>query len=360
MVKQHTAKEQVTNELAALQQRISELEAAEAEHKRVEEALRESEELSRGLIEAATVGTYIVQDGKFQYINPEYAQISGYTADELLMTYSLDYVHPDDREAVRTKAIEHLKGRDRRSYEFRLVRKDGEIRWILERVASIPYKGQRATIGSFMDISERKRAEEALRYNVERLQRMLGQTVGVLASVVEVRDPTTAGHQRRVAHLASAIASEMGLIADQITGIYMAGLVHDVGAIYTPSDILTKPGRLDDAEFSMVKDQPRVSYDILKMIEFPWPVAEVVLQHRERMDGSGYPAGLSGEDILLEARILGVADVVEAMTSDRPYRPAPGIDVALEEISKNRGILYDPVVVDTCLSLFNEKKFKFE
>ncbi len=360
MLKQDEMKTQLLDKLPALLQPTAELEASETERKRAEEALEKSEGLSRGLIEAATVGIYIVQNGKFQYVTPEYAQISGYTVDELLGTYSLNYIHPDDKETVRKKAVEHLKGKNGIPYKFRLVCKDGRILWGLEKVASIRYKGRPATVGSFRDITERKQAEETFRQSLEKLERILGQTVNALASVVELRDPTMAGHQRRVAHLASAIASEMGLLEDQISGIYMAGLVHDVGTVYVAEEILRKPGRLDEVEFSMVKVQPQASYDILKTIEFPWPVAEMVLQHRERMDGSGYPAGLSGEDILLEARILGVAEVVEAMTSDRSYRPAPGIDAALAEILNNRGILYDPVVVDTYLRLFNENRFKFE
>jgi len=181
-----------------------------------------------------------------------------------------------------------------------------------------------------------------------------------VALTVEVKDPYTAGHQRRVGNLARAIANEMGLPQEQIEGIRMAGLIHDLGKISIPAEILSKPGRLSDFEWGMIKMHPQVGYDILGEIEFPWPVAQMVLQHHERMDGSGYPQGLAGEDILLEAKILGVADVVEAMASFRPYRPARGLDKALEEISQNRGGLYDPEVVDVCLKLFTEKGFAFE
>jgi putative nucleotidyltransferase with HDIG domain len=163
-----------------------------------------------------------------------------------------------------------------------------------------------------------------------------------------------------VTQLACAIAREMGLNNKMMEEIRVAGTLHDIGKMYVPSEILTKPGRLTEPEFNMIKTHSKAGYDILKMIEFPWPVAPVVLQHHERIDGSGYPSGLSAKDILLEARILAVADVVEAMSSHRPYRPARGIDKALEEISQNRGILYDPAVVDTCLKLFAEERFKFE
>jgi putative nucleotidyltransferase with HDIG domain len=175
---------------------------------------------------------------------------------------------------------------------------------------------------------------------------------------VETKDAYTAGHQRRVANLARAIAAEMGLSPEQIDGIRMAAVIHDLGKISVPAEILSKPIGLNDLEYGLIKIHPQVGYDILKEIEFPWPVAQIVLQHHERMDGSGYPQGLLGEEIILEARILAVADVVEAMASHRPYRPPHGVDKALEEISRNRGILYDPEVVDACLKLFNEKGFK--
>jgi putative nucleotidyltransferase with HDIG domain len=177
---------------------------------------------------------------------------------------------------------------------------------------------------------------------------------------VETRDAYTAGHQQRVTDLARAIAKEMGLSEHQIDGIRMAASIHDVGKIGVPAEILNKPVRLSNIEFNLIKIHPVVGYNILKQIQFPWPVARIVLQHHERMNGSGYPHGLSGEDILLGARILGVADVVEAMVSHRPYRPALGIDKTLEEISKNRSTLYDPQVVDVCIRLFREKRFKFE
>jgi PAS domain S-box-containing protein len=210
------------------------------------------------------------------------------------------------------------------------------------------------------ELAERKRAEEGLRQSFERLRRSFEGTIHVLASAVEMRDPYTAGHQRRVAQLACAIAKEIGLPEEQIEGLRMAGLIHDVGKVNVPAEILSKPGWLTDLEFGLIKMHPQTGYDVLQAIEFPWPVAQMVLQHHERMDGSGYPQGLSGEEILLEARILGVADVVEAMFSHRPYRPARGLDQALEEISQNRGVLYDPEVVDACLKLFTEKGFKFE
>ena len=208
------------------------------------------------------------------------------------------------------------------------------------------------------NLAERKRAERELQRSLKKLQVTLEGTIRALASAVEMRDPYTAGHQRDVTQLACAIAKEMGLPEEQIEGIRMAGLIHDIGKINVPAEILSKPGTLNGLEFGLIKTHPQVGHDILNgAIEFPWPVAQIVLQHHERMDGSGYPQGLSGEEILLEARILGVADVVEAMASHRPYRPALSVSQALEEISQNRGVLYDPEVVDACLKVFAKKGF---
>ena len=207
---------------------------------------------------------------------------------------------------------------------------------------------------------ERQRAEEELRQSYVKLQRVLEGTVHTLVAAIEMRDPYTAGHQRRVAQLACAIANEMGLSEEQIEGIRMAALIHDMGKITVPAEILSKPTPLSDHERGLIKNHAQVGHDVLKEMDFPWPLAQIVLQHHERLDGSGYPQGLSDEEIMLEARILAVADVVEAMASYRPYRPARGLDKALEEISQNRGVLYDTEVVDVCLKLFTEKRFKFE
>lgn len=208
--------------------------------------------------------------------------------------------------------------------------------------------------------AELKEREAELECNLHNFRNAMEGTINAMALTVESRDPYTAGHQRRTAGLACAIAREMGLSKENIDAIQMAGIIHDIGKIAIPAEILSKPSLLSDIEFSLMKAHAKVGYDILKGIEFPWPVAQIVLQHHERMDGSGYPSGLSDEEILMEARILGVADTVEAMASHRPYRPALGIDKALDEISQNRGRLYDPEVVDACLRLFKEKGFKLE
>jgi putative two-component system response regulator len=201
---------------------------------------------------------------------------------------------------------------------------------------------------------------ESLNDTMEKLGRSLDGVVHAIARVVETRDPYTAGHQTRVAHLARAIAESMKLPETQIEGIYMAGLIHDVGKVAVPSEILTKPTRLTDLEFELIKTHSQVGYDILKGIEFPWPVAETVYQHHERYNGYGYPRKLSGSEILIESRILAVADVVEAMASHRPYRAALGIEVALEEIEKNKGKSYDPEIAEACLALFQSQQYELD
>jgi putative nucleotidyltransferase with HDIG domain len=220
--------------------------------------------------------------------------------------------------------------------------------------------GRKFIITSVRDITERKQTEEELRQASERLRRAMEGTIHAMAFTGEIRDPYTAGHQQRVAKLACAIAQEMGLPEEQIQGIRVAGTLHDIGKIYVPGEILSKPGQLRKNELNLIKDHAEVGYDLLKTIEFSWPVAQVVLQHHERMDGSGYPEGLSGDDILIEARIMGVADVIEAMASHRPYRPALSVEKALLEIIQKKDKLYDPQVVDACLKLFSEKQFSFD
>jgi len=209
------------------------------------------------------------------------------------------------------------------------------------------------------DVTQLKKMAKKLRESYERLRKSFQQFIKAMAKIVESRDPYTAGHQERVAELAVAIAKEMRLSEGKIEAIQMAGLLHDMGKIAIPVEILTKPAKLSELEFTLVKTHPQVAYEVLKEIDFPWPVAEIIYQHHERWDGSGYPRGLKDDEILLEARILAVADVVEAMCSHRPYRPAYSIEEALEELTRNKGKLYDPEVVEACVKLFKEKKFSF-
>ncbi|MBS3759089.1 MAG: response regulator [Desulfobacterales bacterium] len=210
------------------------------------------------------------------------------------------------------------------------------------------------------EINERKAAESQLKNSLNSLEKTIAGTISTISLIVEMRDPYTGGHQRHVAQLSQAIAQEMGFSDEQLKGIYYAGLIHDIGKLAVPIEILVKPGPISEIENMMIRTHPQAGWEILKEIEFPWPIAEIALQHHERLDGSGYPHGLSGDDILPESRIVAVADVVESMMFHRPYRASLGLEVAMEEISANRGQLYDAGVVDTCIRLFREKDFHFD
>jgi putative two-component system response regulator len=219
-----------------------------------------------------------------------------------------------------------------------------------------------AVVRALIEKEERARrqaAEKGLKQSYERLQKAMDGTIHAIAKIVEAKDPYTAGHERRVSQLTYAAARELGLSEKKTEGIVMASALHDVGKISVPAEILTKTGRLSESEFSIVKSHPTIGFQILKEVEFPWPIAQIVLQHHERLDGSGYPEGITGDKIIPEAKILAVADVVEAMVSHRPYRPAFDVEKALEEISGKKGVLYDPEMVDTCVKLFTERDFKF-
>ena len=246
--------------------------------------------------------------------------------------------------------------------ELEMVTKSGRVFHAFERADAI--KNSEGTliglIGIITDITKRKKTEEQLQQTLDSLRKAVGVTVQVMVSAVETRDPYTSGHQNRSAALARSIANEMGLPWEKIDAIRMAGSIHDIGKLSIPAEILSKPTKLSDIEFSLIKEHARKGYEMLKDVESPWPLAEIVYQHHERIDGSGYPRNLKGDDILIEARILAVADVVEAMASHRPYRPGLGIDAALNEIEKNRGIFYDEAVADACLRLFREKGFKLD
>jgi len=258
-------------------------------------------------------------------------EVNAFTADEIAL---LEEMAGDMAFGVRTLHI-------RRDRDLALVKNQEQLAQLV-----------------FQNKEKEKRAAELVIAN-NKLQDSLEDTMRAIAGIVEMRDPYTAGHQVRVADLAAAIAKQMALPEEQIHAIHLAGTVHDLGKINIPAEILSKPGKITDIEFSLIKIHPQAGYDILKGIDFPWPIAQMVLQHHERLDGSGYPQGLKGEAILLEARILSVADVVEAMSSHRPYRAGLGIEVALEEITKQRGIHFDTNVVDACLALFREQGYSF-
>ncbi|MBU4349791.1 PAS domain S-box protein [bacterium] len=321
---------------------------------------KQAEDLFKQLFLSSPNAIFIIQDGKFKLVNSQFVKESGFSEEGLLNRDSLELVHPEDKGMVREIVVKNLKNGLSSPFEFRGVRKGGKIMWALQVVTSITYQGRKAILGNFKDITEIKRVEKELEQSYRKLQETMQDTIKVIAKVIEVKDPYTAGHQYRVCQLATHIAKELKFLPDKLEGIRIAALVHDIGKISIPVEILSKPTKLNEIEYRLIKDHSQIGYDILKTIDFPWPVAEIVLQHHERLDGSGYPNNLKGDKILPEARIMGVADVVEAMSSHRPYRPALGIDKALEEISQNKGILYDPEMVDACLKIFKEKSFKFE
>lgn len=214
------------------------------------------------------------------------------------------------------------------------------------------------TLGLMREIKQRKEQEEQVRQYAARLESVFMGAVGLATTMSEMRDPYTVGHERRVAEIAVAIGKELGLDAERLQGLKVGAHLHDIGKISIPVEILVKPGKISPVEHDLIRAHARAGYDILKAVDFPWPVEQIALQHHERMDGSGYPNGLMGENILLEARIVAVADVLEAMSSHRPYRPGLELDAALAELERGHGQLYDPAVVSACLRLFREKGFK--
>jgi PAS domain S-box-containing protein len=451
------------------------------DRKRVEEALRESEKRYRLLVENAHEAILVIQDGTVKFVNSKTVASFGYSEAELLSIPVLELIHPEDRDAVIQRYLQKLDGNATPTlHSYRIMHRDSRTQWIEVSSVLIAWENQPATLNLIMDITDRKKTEEALRESEEKyrlifeysplghfyfdekgvivtcndnfvkligsskeaivginllllpdkklvesiqkalngdtafyedvyhsttagkatpvraffapikigdkgilggvaiiedvttqkraeedlkkslqqLRRAMQATIQALSQIVETKDPYTSGHQKRTTDLARAIATEMHLPSDQIEGIRVAGAIHDIGKLSIPAEILSKPSKLAAAEYSLIKEHARQGYEILKDVESPWPLAEIVHQHHERINGSGYPRGLQGEEILIEARILAVADVVEAMASYRPYRPALGIDKALEEVEKNKGVLYDILAADACLRLFKEKGFK--
>lgn len=338
---------------------------------REERTVSDSAERYRLIAERAADAIWTVDiDMRPTYVGSSVTRLLGYSVEEAMAKPMEEVFTPASfksamkalKEELSIESTDHKDLARSRTLDLELVRKDGSIVPVEVSYTFLRDAQTRPVeiLAVARDISERKRVEEEAKQSTERLIGAMEHAIQAMAIIVEMRDPYTAGHQQRVTQLGCAIARQMGLPEEQISGLRLAGLIHDIGKVRVPAEILTNPDGLSEPEFMMVKAHPLLGYEILKGIDFPWPVAQIVLQHHERVNGSGYPSGLSGQDIILEARILAVADVVEAMASHRPYRPALGIDKALEEISQNSGVLYDSKVVDACLKLFDDGKFEFE
>jgi PAS domain S-box-containing protein/putative nucleotidyltransferase with HDIG domain len=337
------------------------------ERKRAEDALRKSEAQYRLLTEHMTDTIRLMDMNlKTTYLSPSAAKLRGFTYQEILELPLEKQITPESLKPALKMFSEEIPRIEAdpgynpvRTLDLEYYRKDGTTVWAESSFSLIrdPSGKPISILAEARDITERKQAEEKLVKSYASLKKTLDDAIDTMAKIVETRDPYTSGHQHKVADLAIAIAREMKLEDTRIDQLRMAAVIHDIGKLYVPSDILSKPGKLSDIEFNLIKAHPQHGYDIVKGMDFPCNIAKAVLQHHERLDGSGYPNQLKGEDMILEAKILAVADVVEAMVAHRPYRPALGLDKALEEISKNKGKLYDPDVVDACVKLFKEKEF---
>lgn len=298
-----------------------------------------------------TIGDAVIAtDGqnKITYLNPSAERLTGWRAAEAL-NRPLEQVIELIPSMEENRPLTYLRSKNKN-----LVSVECSITPLKINPSSAP--GELVVV---RDISSRIQAEKEAAESWQKLERALEGTIQALALTIEIRDPYTAGHQRRVSQLAAAIAKKMGLTEDQVRAIRVAGDIHDIGKISIPAEILSRPARLNQVEFQIIKTHPQVGYDILKKVNFPWPVAQIVLQHHERIDGSGYPSGLRSDEILPEARIIAVADTVEAMASHRPYRPALGVEKALIEILRFKGILFDSDAVDACLYLFRKEHFQW-
>jgi PAS domain S-box-containing protein/putative nucleotidyltransferase with HDIG domain len=315
----------------------------------MEARLREREEWLSALLKSIGDGVIATdKTGLISFMNPLAEQLTGWRQEDALRQPLRDIF----RTVVSQEGDEP---------EIALWARNGK-KFSIEETNMPVTDGHRESSGHvlvFRDISARKNAEKELKESWEKLHQALEGTIQAMALTIEIRDPYTAGHQRRVSKLSCAIAQDLGMSEFQVEGLRVAGDIHDIGKIYVPAEILSKPGQITAIEYGIIKTHPQVGYDILKTIKFPWPVAQIVLQHHERLDGSGYPLGLVGDLILKEARILTVADIVEAMSSHRPYRPAQGIDKALAEVMENKGRFYDSDAVDACVRLFRENRFHF-
>lgn len=331
------------------------------EMKMVQETLRQnnrmlinSENRYRTLFETSSEGIFIIdiRSGKLKFVNPTICGMLGYDGEELLQMTMDGLFHPADWDELLREIHDHFEGIKTQSSDLRFRMRDGQTLHMDLNSAKTVIDGAEVLVVFASDITERLIAEEERGQYANRMLSAMIKTVELLSKTVELKDPYTAGHQLRVASLAVAIARALGVSEEEAEGIRMAAIVHDLGKMYVPSEILSKPGRLNNLEFDLVKTHAQAGCDILKEVDFPWPIAEMVLQHHERINGTGYPNGLTGAEMNLGARIIAVADVVESMASYRPYRPSLGIEAALAEISTHSGTLFDPAVVAACVDLF--------
>ena len=332
------------------------------DRRRMEDELRNSAQKYRTILEDMNDMYYELDiKGNMTFFNKALLSLTARSPEELQGMNFRDYMSSEGSEDALKIFGEIYKTGKPRLFVNEIVTKTGEVKYF-ESQAGLLLDENKQPIGFrgiARDITDRKKAQDERDQVLARLRKTLGTMIQAMSAAVEARDPYTSGHQRRVAALARSIAAEMNLSRDQIEGIRMAASIHDMGKISIPAEILSMPRKLSKLEFDLVKTHSQAGHDIIKDIDFPWPIANIILQHHERINGSGYPHGLRGDNILLEARILAVADVVEAMASYRPYRPALGLDTALEEITRNKNILYDGEVVEACLKIFREKKYEF-
>ncbi|MDA3913069.1 HD domain-containing phosphohydrolase [Oleiagrimonas sp.] len=332
----------------------------DAERMHLLDALRESEQRYRCLVEQSLTGVYLIQDQKMVYVNPRMAEMLGYeNAEELINQNPLMIVARKDHDKVTENIRLRLTGEVARiSYNFTALCKQGHSIEVGANGARATYRGHPAIIGLMQDITEKLHAEDLTRRHLEQLETAFMSTVKMASNLTDVRDSYTSHHARRVGAIASAIGAELGLDANQQKGLFIAGSLHDIGKVNIPMQILCNLEPLTPLEMEIIHEHPQSGYDILKDIDLPWPLAMVAYQHHERMDGSGYPEGLRGEHIILEARIVMVADVVESMSHARPYRERLGLDLALAEIERGMGTVYDPEVSHACLQMFRAQGFE--
>lgn len=330
------------------------------EIRKKEGALVKSAANFKSMIEQSAAGIYVRRDAKFVYVNPRYCKILGYESDELLgrEIYQFTTSDPENLKKIRNAWAALDTGREDVTYTVPVRRKDGVMLTLELHAKRIDWDGAPADIVLADDVTEREYQKERIARYVKQLEGSMQATLEAVSNMVEMRDPYTAGHERRVGIIACDIAREMGWPDERSEPLKMIGLVHDIGKISIPAELLTKPSVLTALEMALIRSHAQASYEILKDVPFPIPVAEIIWQHHERIDGSGYPLGLKGDAILPEARILAVADTLESMSSHRPYRPAKGIDAALKEIEDQRGTLYDTDVVDATLRLLRQKNYR--